>query len=795
MVKKAFWKNSFRAIKDNLSRFFSMISIVMLATGVITGLLVTAPNMQNSMTDQFINDNLYDFNLVSSIGFDNDSIKILEESNYFKDVEKANIFDQKAIVNDLIAINTILYEINLTDQKINKLNIIEKGNIPRSNNEILVQQQENLPFKIGDFVEINNKRFTISGIVKSSVYFSKEPERAITTNNTVDAIFYKNFDDDSQFSNIFLTFDKDKNLNQFSKKYTNLVEDKKNILEQLMPTILQERLNNLNINIDYNYYILDRSTNASYITYKSFVNNVSTITQIFPVFFLVVSILVVLTTLTRMIEEERQEIGIARSLGYHKIDIYGKYLVYASLVLILGVGIGYAAGFRLIPVIVNSAFNSTFYTATLNLKIFSLSNIIYIIIIVISILLTALITIGTTLKNNCASLLLPKPPKYGKRIFLEKIGFIWNKLKFKYKSTLRNLFRYPRNFIMTILGIAGSLALIFTGLALRNSLTAITTKQFNEIYKYDYNVIVSKQLSDDYINYLNQHYNNNYIITEQFNDFLITKNTNETFYITVVVVDDDLAPFINLKPRRKNQTITLNNEGVIVTEQIAQYLKLNIDDTFNLVNSEDIKINGITENYINNYIYMTKEYFNNHFTDQRLSYNILIKDKNYNKEDVIKNFLQLDDFSKVNFIADDIKQNKKLLNQINILSIVIVLSAGFLAVIIIYNLTNVNISEREKELSTLKVLGYKNKEVSSYIFREINIMTVIGIILGIPLGYLLNYYIITNVDAPNLMLGRTIHYSTFLISIALIIVFVIIVQIIMNAKIKKVDMIGALKEL
>lgn len=791
---KTFWKYSFRAIKDSLSRFLSMIGIVFLTTAVITGLLVTTPNMQKSMTAEFNNNNLMDFNLISSYGFDNDSIEILKP--HFKNLEALNIYENKEIlINESNSANSLLYEIDFNNQKINKLTLLE-GNLPSNDFEIVIERNKS-NYKINDMVKIDENVYKISGIVKNSMYFLKESERSIETGQIFDLIIYKNLNNKGIFTNILLTFDKPSTLNQFTNKYINMIDENKKLIDELSSELIDSRYENLGGVIDKNFieiYTFDRNHNASFQTYKQFLNKVFTITQIFPVFFLLVSILVVLTTMTRMIEEDRQEIGITRSLGYDKINIYGKYILYALLVLLIGVGLGYATGFRLIPTIINEAFSNTFYIIPLNLEIFSLSNIIYILVIVLSITLTAIVTIGKTLKNNCSKLLLPKPPKFGKRIFLERITFIWRKLKFKYKSTIRNLFRYPRNVIMTVLGIAGSLALIYAGLGLRNSLSAITNKQFEIIYKYDFDFKTINEPSNEIKDILNEKYKS-HLILKEFQTILTNIKNDENFYVTVVITNESLNEFIRLKERNNKKEIELNNEGVIITEQIAKYLKLEINDKFAINNFENINVTGITENYINNYIYMTNDYFNNNFNNINTSYKVIARNNNKTKEEIINDFSNKDQSLNINFLSDEQKNNKELLNQVSILSLVLVFAAGFLSVIIIYNLTNVSISERDKELSTLKVLGYKNKEVSNYIFREINIMTVFGIILGIPIGYGLNYYIIVNVDAPNLMMGRSIHYSTYIISVVLIIIFVFIVELIMNNKIKKINMISALKEL
>lgn len=794
-MKKSFWKNSFKSIRGNISRFIAMLSIILLSSGVITGLLVSAPNMQMSMTEEYNKKNTADIQLISDLGFDNDSLDIVKSIDKSYLVEGVIIKDEQVLINNLVSVNILFYDLDLSNNNVNKLEVIE-GNYPSNSNEILAERSSYFieDIKVGDVITSNNKDYIVSGIVNNSWYFSKEAERAVSTSNPVKGIFYKNFEPNNDFySNIFIHFDKLSSLNQFGNKYTKLVKEETLKIEQFKDRLLEDRLNS-NLSIDtYNIYLLNRSSNISYQTYKTFINKVGRITQIFPIFFLLISVLVVLTTMTRMIEEERQEIGVLRALGYSKRTIYSKYLFYGLLVSIIGAGVGYAAGFRLIPSIIHDAFTSVFHLPPLNMDIFSLSNILYLLIIIVSILLTTTLAIRKTLKQNVSSLLIAKSPKYGKRIFLEKINFIWKRLKFKYKSSLRNLFRYPNHLIMTVIGIAGSLALIITGIGLINSISAITQIQYKELNQYDFSIDIS---SNDitFENYLNNNFDDNIYIYET-SYMVTTKKTDESIYINVIVTNQDLSSFIKLRTRKKHQQLTLSNNGVIVSEQLANYMELKVGDIFEATKTDHLKIEGITENYLNNYVYMTKEYYETNFNDL-ISYNkILVKESDINIETINDKLFTFDNVLNTNFLTDEIIAKDRLLSQVSILAIVIVLAAIFLAIVVIYNLTNVNISEREKELSTLKVLGYKNTEVSSYIYREINIMTVLAVLIGTPLGVLLHRFVILSIEEPNMMMGRSIKWYSYIASIVLTILVTIGVELVMSIKIKKIDMIGALKEL
>lgn len=810
--QKHFWKSAFKAIFKNISRFLAMISITMLSSGIITGLLVTAPNMKKTVSEQYEIQKTPDIELISNIGFDDESIKIFNEYyDYILPVLKSDKtieskFASKAGFLTTQTLTAQIFEFSSEYENLSNIEVIE-GNYPKNEFEVLVERDTYHFVKLtpGDELIIDNVTYTISGIVKNMWYYSLEAERSLQTGDTYQSIVYKNRGSLDYYSSIFVTLDKEKGLDHFSKKYTNLISNEITFIEEnIITKVIEDRLANLLANLppvmhdeiikkSEGLYILSRSSNQSYQTFKMLIEKVDAITKIFPIFFLIVSILVVLTTMSRMIEEERGEIGVIRSIGYTKTSIYRKYVFYGFLTSLVGVVSGYLAGFRLIPTIINNAFKTIFHLDDLNLNIYSTENIIYILVIIISIVLTAILSVKKTLKQSPAEMLIKKSPKIGKRIFLEKIPFIWNRLKFKYKSSLRNLFRYPKHLLMTVIGVSGSLALVFTGLSLTDSVDAIGRRQYEDIIKYQLSVHVSEDNSD-LNNYLNRE-NLDYTLTIQQVDILRTIKSKEDFYVNIIVIDND-NDYINLRNRKNNQKLTLDDNGVIVTEQISQYLEVKENEYLKIKDNNQVLVKGVTENYLENYIYMTKKYYDTlSFQDESTNFYLLVKGDISNQEVLKREVIKYNNVLSMNFINDDLISKTRQLDQVFLLAIVIVVAAVFLQVVIIYNLTNVNISERDKELSTLKVLGYHNKEVSDYIYREINIMTLLGMIIGLPLGFLLQRYVITMIDSPNIMMGRKINWYTYLISISLTIIMTIIVEVFMHFKIKKIDMISALKEL
>lgn len=810
--KKAFWRNNIRTIKKSINRFLAMLSIVFLSTAIITGLLVTGPNMKKSMTESYLNQNTLDINLMMPtvkqldiLAFTNDNIDFIKSKNHFKDVEGFNLKEREVLTKTNNGkLNGLIYEYDFSN-KINSFELIQTmAGLDYSNleeDQVIVEQSSYYlkTNKIGDYINIEDKEYQIVGISNNQHYFSKEAEKSLIDNKTYEIIVYKNIKDSNYYSNIYLTINKEGINDLFTKKYDNLLKDNVNYLEtEITGEILEDRKNEI-INkypflnkddLKFDIYIIDKNSNISYQTFKNLINKVDQITKLFPIFFLLISALVVLTTMTRMIEEERQQVGVLRSIGYSKASIYGKYIFYGLLVAVLGVLIGYATGFRLIPVIINNAFKTVFHLPNLNLDIYSTQNMIYLLIIVLIIVITTIFSVKKTLNQTTSELLLPKSPKYGKRILLEKMPRFWNRLKFKYKSSLRNLFRYPKHFLMTVIGVMGSLALVFTGISLTSAVDGIAVTQYDKIFKYNYELSVGEYQDDMFDYFKDNQYE--YLKIKEFGDIFTTKKSKETFYVTVKIVDgDNINDFIRLKNRTKKPILNLNNDGVIITEQIATYLNLKVGDNITIDQGDEFLITGITENYIENFIYIKKELYDSSNLEKDLLNKVLLNTDDDLKLDELSNF----EVNSIISIETQANEKNRQLNQVKLLAIVIVLAAVFLQVIIIYNLTNVNISERDKELSTLKVLGYTNYEVSSYIFREVNIMTTIGMILGIPLGILIQRYVIFSVDSPNMMLGRDLGWYSFASSIPLTILMTMFVEFIMYFKIKNIDMVSALKEL
>ena len=551
------------------------------------------------------------------------------------------------------------------------------------------------------------------------------------------------------------------------------------------------------------WYVLDRNSNVSYASYKVNVKKVEDIAQVFPIFFLLVAALVALTTMTRMIEEERVQIGTLKALGYSKSAIISKYMAYCGFASLLGCIIGLLAGFQVLPRVIYSAY-TTMYTLPPLKALFSWG------FAIVSCLSSVAITMGATymacrhtLKEKPARLMLPMAPKAGKRILLERVKFIWSKLSFNYKATARNLFRYKKHFVMTITGIAGCTALMLTGFGLKDSLNCISDAQYDQLFKYDLTITLKDGSSpDDIIESLQSDsvsinsYTDLYMESASLND----KNRVLTVNLVRAGEGTQLDDFVTLRNRKTAKTLQFNSTSVILTEKLAEVLGVSSGDTINVQNKDGdwggFKVTGVTENYVGSYIYVGNDAYEKAYGKTPLSNSIIastgLKDQQ-GRDAAAELILSNASIAGVSFTSQTRGSFENLLSSVNYIVAVIIIAAGALAVIVLYNLTNININERKKELATLKVLGFQDWEVGGYIYREIIILTLIGTLVGLGLGVLFHTFVIARAESTDLMFGRSIKAVSFLLSAAFTMVFSGLVDLIMYKKLIAIEMVDSMK--
>ena len=505
------------------------------------------------------------------------------------------------------------------------------------------------------------------------------------------------------------------------------------------------------------WYVLDRYSNTGYNSFIQDTESIENISKVFPIVFFMVALLISLTSMTRMVEEQRTQIGTLKALGYNKLQIASKYVIYAGLACVIGGVLGMSVGFVLLPQIIWTMYQMM-YQMTDNIHI-SFN----IIIGGMGLLLICVCIIGATiyavlkeLVQTPSTLMRPKAPKMGKRVLLEKIPFIWKRLSFSQKVTVRNIFRYKKRFLMTIIGILGCTALIVVGFGVRDSIRCIMPNQFEKVFNYDMQIGLKNGLEDEqkqkYIISLQEKTELEKVV-ETYMTSNIAKNQENEEDVQIIVPKEpkDLDEVINLTDVKTGEKVQLEENAICLTDKVAELLNVKQGDTITLKDSKDkerqVKISNIVENYVYHYVYMSRITYENLYGENYNTNMLFTKNNNLSEEQETNLATEIMNQSEVASIS----RNSSIMNllddtmkSLNYVVIILIVSAGLLAFVVLYNLSNVNISERIRELATIKVLGFYDKEVYSYVTRETVILTAIGIVLGLIGGYFLNYFIIRN---------------------------------------------------
>ena len=554
------------------------------------------------------------------------------------------------------------------------------------------------------------------------------------------------------------------------------------------------------------WYIFTREDNVGYAEYESNAERINKISTIFPIFFLLVAGLVCLTTMSRMVEEQRTQIGTLKALGYSNGAIVRHYMIYAVSGALVGGVIGAFGGCLLFPWVIMYAY-SMMYNINAFTFLFMPDNIILSVgSMTIAIAVTVYFSCRKSLEETPASLMRPKAPKAGKRIFLEKIPFIWNKMNFFAKISGRNLFRYKRRMFMTVVGIAGCTALSLTGFGLKDSISDIVDLQYKNIYKYSGYLAFdeksdSSEIQSIYDDLLEYNSDTNYTraLIKQY-ETKFNGNTVQCF-VTAVENTDIFESFVDIRERVSKEKVLIK-DGAVITEKAAKLLGAKIGDEIELSigggKTEKVKISGITEQYTSHYLYLNENQYEEIF-GAAPSYNIVYFENGIHGE----NQAEIEKFSEkmlknknvlaVMMNATSLSSIKQMLSIMDLVTIVLIVSAGALALVVLYNLSNVNITERIREIATLKVLGFYDAEVSSYVFRENIVLSLMGGAVGLLLGQWLCMFVITTAELDEVMFGRTIHTFSYLWAFLVTIGFSLLVNLIMTRTLKKISMVESLK--
>lgn len=847
--------NTMRELRASKARFFSITLLLALSVFVFVGLKAATPDMQQTMRNIYDESNLADAQLKNPLGFSGHEIEAIRNNTSVKSVGKS--FETTVSTSN----GKYVFNIISNPKKISKL-IITKGHLPKKRNEIILGEQFKSSYSIGQKIKIkrNDKlkltQYKIVGFATSSVYMKKNnlgntnlgsgqidgfagvSQSAFSKSDpTILQIKFSKLegkayqdkyeitlrDKVSQLQKVLnkLSQQRKKNLltpinnkiNQAQTAQTTLSQQRVLATNPTMISVLDTKQDELLKQIGYaksqkntinqlEYTAQSRGQfSVGYSDMGSDANRIKELANTFPIFFFAVALMVSFTVMRRMVEEKRIEIGTLKGLGYSNSKISSQFYLYAFLTSIVGTVIGAGLGLIVLPKVIFNSFAANYSLSDVLLTWQSTPVLIAFGLTLLSTVFAVFLAIRPLLPQQAAVLMLPKAPTTAKKILLERMTWVWNKFSFSYKVTARNIFRYKGRMWMTILGVAGSTAMLITGFGMQQSLNKLVPVQYGAITHYQLlGVFNNKEKNaSDYEKKIKEEQDISSYKSVYFQNLTVAvPNIQDLQNVPVIVTDNtNLSNFISMKSKG-NKTIKLKNNGITISNKLAKIQNLSVGDYFTLKDAQQnkfrVKISNITKNYTGHAIYMSRAYYNKVFSRDYSTNAYLIKLKNNKNADRVSKDLN-STISAVTVIKSD--ETKATINNIlksltKVVWVIVIVSA-LLAFIVLYTLTNINVSERIRELSTIKVLGFYPKEVLAYIYRETTILTLMGLILGGIGGIFVHSYLMTIITPENVLSVPGISWQIFAIATLLIALFTGLVAVLMKHKIDAVDMLEALK--
>ncbi len=840
-MNKSQWKDFIREIKRSLTRFLSILCMVALGVAFFVGVRSSEPDMRLSADTYYDATNFHDIRVVGTLGLTDEDVEAIRNIEGITDVMGAYKSEALTTVNASEYIFTVYSICN----NMNNLDIME-GRLPEKANECFADKLfiDDTGLKPGDSITLTSgtsegitetletDTYVITGYGTYAGYLSWERGSAGIGNGDVDAFLFlpESAYSSDIYTDIYATVDSADALNCYGDDYKEYIDSIIANIEEIADVSCENRYNSImdegnekiaeaeveiadaktkiedakqklaDIEVP-EWYVLGRNAVQTFVEYDQDSERIGAIGKLFPVIFFLVAALVSLTTMTRMVEEERMQIGTLKALGYSKMSIASKFLLYALFAGIIGGVIGMLVGSRLLPYVIIKAYG------ILYVNIQNIITPINLDIAVSAIIIANLCTLTATffacykeLLATPAVLMRPPAPKMGKRVFMEKINFIWKHLNFSKKATVRNLLRYKKRFFMTVIGIGGCMALLMVSFGLQDSIKEIVNNQYRTLWTYDAYLSV-----DGIVEGLAEKAEKNESIQEALYSRLvttdveangITKNANLFIPKTLDVFPD----FVTLKDRVSKDKYAISEDGVVISEKLASLLSVGRGGAFTIKKSDteavEVMVTDITENYLYNYIYMSSDFYTEKFMEE-VEYNqLLLKTERLNtetKEALGTEMLKLDGVKAVSFVVDLENTVNNMMNSLNLVIWVLIISAGLLAFVVLYNLNNINIIERRRELATIKVLGFYDGELAAYVYRENILLTVFGIIVGIFMGLILHQFVIRTCEIDMIMFGREIKPMSYLYCILLTWLFTAVVNFVMLFKLRNIDMVESLK--
>lgn len=826
-------KNLLREIKRTFTKFLSIFAICALGVAFFAGIRATSPDMKEAGDRLYNTYNLSDISVISTSGLTADNIRDLESIEGIQAVRASLFVDAMARGTGEKEKNLRLYSMPIKlkseyaplidlipdygidtspEYEMNGVEIVS-GRMPLNDTEIALDNtlEGSLVKQLGDEITLTTAGGSVTlrvvGFIRSPMYISLfERGTSSIGNGTSDGFAYASGNAISSlgtklpvmsllntyYTRADIVISGKEGLSAYSDEYEALVNEVTDRIEDYASTQ------------SGTWYIQDRSGNPGYSDYSENTDRIAAVGDVFPLIFFIVAALVCLTTMTRMVEEQRIEMGTMKALGYGGWQIAMKYAVYAMSACISGGVVGAIIGFKLFPYVIMKGYSIMYYLGKLETPY--RADIAFMAIAAMAVC-TAAATFSAcyaSLKEVPATLMRPKAPKAGRRVLLEKIPFIWKKLSFTSKVTVRNLFRYKKRFFMSVIGIAGSGALLVTAFGLNDSIFGIIEKQFGDIWQMDVQAYVYEAMPlADMQELLGKNPANDDFDSVMFclDSQMECKNGGKSqsgVHLLGVESAGSMAGRVNL--HNGGAPVTLDDSGVVVTAKLAETLSIKAGDEINMrTGGEDhfMRVIGVADNYVYHYVYITAAYYETVF-GKAMQYNGFMGNLKDGLTDETMDAMSTQLLSDsrmytVRTIESIYASVRDSLSILNYVVLVLILGSGMLTFVVMLNLTNINIGERMRELATLRVLGFYDKEMYAYIFRENNALSVIGAFVGLVFGKIMHLFVIRTCEVDMVMFVRSAKPLSYVYAFALTIVFSLIVNLLMRPKVRAIDMVESLK--
>lgn len=826
-------KNLLREIKRTFTKFLSIFAICALGVAFFAGIRATSPDMKEAGDRLYNTYNLSDISVISTSGLTADNIRDLESIEGIRAVRASLFVDAMArgtgekeknlrlysmpikLKSEYVPLIDLIPDYGIDTSPEYEMNGVEivSGRMPLNDTETALDYtlEGSLVKQLGDEITLTTSGGTVMlrvvGFIRSPMYISMfERGTSSIGNGTSDGFAYASGNAISSlgtklpvmsllntyYTRADIVISGKEGLSAYSDEYEALVNEVTDRIEDYASTQ------------SGTWYIQDRSGNPGYSDYSENTDRIAAVGDVFPLIFFIVAALVCLTTMTRMVEEQRIEMGTMKALGYGGWQIAMKYAVYAMSACISGGVVGAIIGFKLFPYVIMKAYSIMYYLGKLETPY--RADIAFMAIAAMAVC-TAAATFSAcyaSLKEVPATLMRPKAPKAGRRVLLERIPFIWKKLSFTSKVTVRNLFRYKKRFFMSVIGIAGSGALLVTAFGLNDSIFGIIEKQFGDIWQMDVQAYVYEAMPlADMQELLGKNPANDDFDSVMFclDSQMECKNGGRSqngVHLLGVESAGSMAGRVSL--HNGGTPVTLDDSGVVVTAKLAETLSIKAGDEINMrTGGEDhlMRVIGVADNYVYHYVYITAAYYETVFGKAMLYNGFMgnLKDGLTDETmDAMSTQLLSDSrmytVRTIGSIYDSVWDSLSILNYV---VLVLILGSGMLTFVVMLNLTNINIGERMRELATLRVLGFYDKEMYAYIFRENNALSVIGAFVGLVFGKIMHLFVIRTCEVDMVMFVRSAKPLSYVYAFALTIAFSLIVNLLMRPKVRAIDMVESLK--